>query len=351
MPVRTSTTPPMHLMLLSQATDRKITSNLSPSPSSTGIDSLQARLATTNAEALANELFEKCGEEIVEEEEKKEEMNLEEENVLPHNDTELALQRLWAEMLRVEVNVVHTNMNFLQCGGDSLRAILLSKALKAEFNLSTTVPQLLRRETTIQYLSTLLGQHESGQTVDEPWMGIATVLKDWIATLGNEIDVDREGVHEVSITTGWWQRSAFCRIEVWVGNLTDVLERANVISAFRLLEADLQSQHLRTFIFISGIKQIPDPSDAEYQRTPNEPEEYSQTKSVSEQLTLAAGRLCNEIAQSSSIHEGEPNGNRTFMAIKPGYIVGDQVVGLSSTDVFIWKLVAEQFAWDPSLLT
>ncbi|GFP59163.1 nonribosomal peptide synthetase lcsA [Trichoderma asperellum] len=311
-------------------------------------------------------------------------------------------------------------MSFLQCGGDSLGAILLSKALKTEFNLPTTVPQLLRRETTIQYLATLLEQHESGQTVDGPQMNIATILESWVARLGNvsinvprshslgtrgpqvlltgatgylgthilgelfnnhhvskivvlvrasDIDIAKERVRKVAITAGWWQKSAFCRVEVWVGNLAeprlglqeeqwaemsnidtiihngavvhygagyDVLERANVISTFHLLEVALQSQRLRTFIFISGgIKKSPDQSEADYQQTLIESEGYSQTKYVSEQLTLAAGRLCNEM-----IHTHDEELSRTFMVIKPGYIIGDEVAGLSNTDDFIWKLVA-----------
>ncbi|PTB37271.1 hypothetical protein M441DRAFT_61261 [Trichoderma asperellum CBS 433.97] len=343
-----------------------------------------------------------------------------EDYILPHNGTELALQRLWAEVLGMDAATVHTNMSFLQCGGDSLRAILLSKALKTEFNLPTTVTQLLRRETTIQYLATLLEQHESGQTVDGPQMDIATILESWVASLGNvsinaptshslgtrgsqvlltgatgylgthilgelfnnhqvskivvivraaDIGIAKERVREVAITAGWWQKSAFCRIEVWVGNLAepqlglqeeqwiemsnidtiihngavvhygadyDVLERANVISTFHLLEVALQSQRLRTFIFISGgIKQSPGQSEADYQQTLNGSEGYSQTKYVSEQLTLAAGRLCNEM-----VHTNNEELSRTFMVIKPGYIIGDEVSGLSNTDDFIWKLVA-----------
>ncbi|PNP56790.1 hypothetical protein THARTR1_03486 [Trichoderma harzianum] len=118
----------------------------------------------------------------------------------------------------------------------------------------------------------------------------------------------------------------------------DVLERANVISTFQLLEAALKSQHLRTFIFISGgIKQGLHQSDEDYLRTLNESEAYSQTKYVSEQLTLDAGRLYNEAVHPSSRHEDE---SRTFMVIKPGYIIGDQVAGISNTDDYIWRLVA-----------
>lgn len=343
-----------------------------------------------------------------------------EDHVLPRNNTELVLQGLWAEVLGVEVAAVHTNMSFLQCGGDSLRAIILSKVLMTEFHLPSTVPQLLRRENTIKYLATILGQHESGQTVNEPQMDIATALEPWVARLGKvsislpaphslgsrgsrvlltgatgylgthilgelfnshqvskvivlvraaDIDTARERIRKVAITAGWWQKSAFCRIEIWVGNLAELrlglreeqwaeisnidtiihngaivnysadytfLERANVMSTFYLLEAALQSQNLRSFVFISGgIKQGPDQSETEYQRTLNESEGYSQTKYVSEQMTLAAGRLYNEI-----VHEHEEILSRNFMVIKPGYIVGDQVTGLSNTDDFIWKLVA-----------
>ncbi|KAL7953838.1 putative nonribosomal peptide synthase [Trichoderma compactum] len=338
--------------------------------------------------------------------------------VLPHNDTEVALQRLWAETLRLDAAVVHTNISFLQYGGDSLRAIVLSKALRTEFNLITQVPQLLRRETTIQHLATLVKHQKGGQTVDEPRVDIATSLGAWVARLGSisinlpssdslgsrgskvlltgatgylgthilgelfnnhqvrkiiilvraaDIDIARERVRKVAVNAGWWNESAFSRIEVWVGDLAeprlglqeekwakisnidiiihngavvnysasyDVLERANVISTFHLLEMALQSQHLRTFIFISGgIKQGLHQSDEEYIRTLNESEAYSQTKYVSEQLTLVAGRLYNEVVDHSSRHEDEresANRNRTFMVIKPGYIIDD----------YIWRLVA-----------
>lgn len=90
-----------------------------------------------------------------------------------------------------------------------------------------------------------------------------------------DVSLAEERVREVAITAGWWQQSALCRIEVWIGNLAEsrlglqqekwaeilnmdiiihngavvnysagynVLERANVMSTFHLLEAALQSQ-------------------------------------------------------------------------------------------------------------
>ncbi|KAK4060862.1 uncharacterized protein Triagg1_10554 [Trichoderma aggressivum f. europaeum] len=348
--------------------------------------------------------------------------------MLPRNDTEVTLQRLWAETLGLDTAMVHTNISFLQYGGDSLRAIVLVKALKREFNLITQVPQLLRRETTIQQLATLVKHHQNGQTVDEPQVDIATSLGAWEARLGSisinlpdanslgrrgsqvlltgatgylgthilgelfnnhqvrkiiilvraaDIDIARERVRKAANTAGWWKDSAFSRIEVWLGDLAeprlglqeekwtkmsnidiiihngavvnysasyDVLERANVISTFHLLEAALQSQHLRNFIFISGgIKQGLHQSDEDYLRALNESEAYSQTKYVSEQLTLAAGRLYNKVVHPDSRQEderGPTNGSRTFVVIKPGYIIGDQVSGLSNTDDYIWRLVA-----------
>lgn len=92
-------------------------------------------------------------------------------------------------------------------------------------------------------------------------------------------------------------------------------------------------------MFISGeIKQGMGQSVIEYQRTLNDSEGYSQTKYVPEQLALAAGRLCNEIAQSSSIYKDELS--RSFVVIQPGYKIDDQVTGLSKIDDFIWKLGA-----------
>ncbi|KKP05393.1 hypothetical protein THAR02_02498 [Trichoderma harzianum] len=348
--------------------------------------------------------------------------------ILSHNDTEVALQRLWAETLGLDTAVVHTNISFLQYGGDSLSAIVLSKALRTEFNLSIQVPQLLRRETTIQYLATLVENHKNGQMDDEPSMDISTSLGGWVTRLENtsinlpitnswgsrgsqvlltgatgylgthilgelfnnhqmrkiiilvraaNIDIARERVRKVAVTAGWWKESAFSRIEVWLGDLAeprlglqeekwakmsnidiiihngavvnysatyDVLERANVVSTFHLLEAALQSQHLRTFIFISGgIKQGLHQSNEEYLRALNESEGYSQAKYVSEQLTLAAGHLYNEVVHPSSTREDErepANTSRTFMVIKPGYIIGDQAAGVSNTDDYIWRLVA-----------
>ncbi|KAL6786715.1 hypothetical protein J3E68DRAFT_441171 [Trichoderma sp. SZMC 28012] len=355
------------------------------------------------------------------------------ESIISNQNTQnasisLALQRLWAETLGLDAAMIHTNISFLQYGGDSLSAIALSKALKIEFSLSIQVPQLLRRETTIQHMATLVESHKNGQIVDGPQMDISTSLEAWVTRLGStsinlpsadslgsrgsqvlltgatgylgthilgelfnnhqvrkiiilvraaNIDIARERVRKVAVTAGWWKESAFSRIEVWLGDLTetrlglqeekwakmsnidiiihngavvnysagyDVLERANVVSTFHLLEAALQSQHLRSFIFISGgIKQGLHQSNEEYLRTLNESEAYSQTKYVSEQLTLAAGRLYNEVVHPSSQHEeeGEPaNGNRTFIVIKPGYIIGDQVAGLSNTDDYIWRMVA-----------
>ncbi|KAK4062439.1 hypothetical protein Trihar35433_9260 [Trichoderma harzianum] len=348
--------------------------------------------------------------------------------VLPHNDAEVALQRLWAETLGLDAAVVHTNISFLQYGGDSLSAIALSKALRTELSLSIQVPQLLRRETTIQHLATLVESHKNGQIVDGPQMDISTSLGAWVTRLGStsinlpsadslgsrgsqvlltgatgylgthilgelfnnhqlrkiiilvraaNIDIARERVRKVAVTAGWWKESAFSRIEVWLGDLAeprlglqeekwammanidiiihngavvnysasyDALERANVVSTFHLLEAALQSQHLRTFIVISGgIKQGMHQSDEEYLRTLNESEGYSQAKYVSEQLTLAAGRLYNEVVHPSATREDErepATTSRTFMVIKPGYIIGDQAAGLSNTDDYIWRLVA-----------
>ncbi|KAL6823348.1 hypothetical protein V8C40DRAFT_275409 [Trichoderma camerunense] len=340
----------------------------------------------------------------------------------------LALQRLWAETLGLDAAVIHTNISFLQYGGDSLSAIAISKALRTEFSLSIQVPQLLRRETTIQHLATLVESHKNGQIVDGPQMDISTSLGAWVTRLGStsinlpsadslgsrgsqvlltgatgylgthilgelfnnhqvrkiiiivraaNIDIARERVRKVAVTAGWWKEGAFSRIEVWLGDLAeprlglqeekwakmsnidiiihngavvnysasyDVLERANVISTFHLLEAALQSQHLRNFVYISGgIKQGLHQTDEEYLQTLNESEGYSQAKYVSEQLTLAAGRLYDEVVHPSSTREDErepANTGRTFMVIKPGYIIGDQAAGLSNTDDYIWRLVA-----------
>ncbi|KHO01262.1 AMP-dependent synthetase/ligase [Metarhizium album ARSEF 1941] len=350
---------------------------------------------------------------------------------LPRNDAESALQRLWAEVLGVEAAEVYTNKSFLQCGGDSLSAILLSKALSREFGLATKVPRLLRRETTIQHLATLLGQPGNGHAGDEARTDVATVLRAWEARLGlvsvrpraapspsgtsrgsrvlltgatgylgthilgellqrqwvnkvvvlvraADVGLAEERIRRAASTAGWWQPSALARIEVWPGDLTeaglglrperwadmssldviihngavvnysagyDVLERANVISTFYLLEAALGSERLRAFILVSGgIRRAQGQSDAEYLRALDESEGYSQTKYVAERLTLAAGRLLRQNARSRA-GQDEPSpspasGSRTFAVIKPGYIVGDQVTGLSNTDDFIWKLVA-----------
>ncbi|KAL7790519.1 putative nonribosomal peptide synthase [Trichoderma afarasin] len=348
--------------------------------------------------------------------------------VLPHNDTEVALQRLWADTLGLDAAVIHTNISFLQYGGDSLSAIAISKALRTEFSLSIQVPQLLRRETTIQHLATLVESHKNGQIVDGPQMDISTSLGAWVTRLGStsinlpsadslgsrgsqvlltgatgylgthilgelfnnhqvrkiiiivraaNIDIARERVRKVAVTAGWWKEGAFSRIEAWLGDLAeprlglqeekwakmsnidiiihngavvnysasyDLLERANVISTFHLLEAALQSQHLRNFVYISGgIKQGLHQTDEEYLQTLNESEGYSQAKYVSEQLTLAAGRLYDEVVHPSSTREDErepANTGRTFIVIKPGYIIGDQAAGLSNTDDYIWRLVA-----------
>lgn len=348
--------------------------------------------------------------------------------VLPENDIEFALRRLWANLLGVEADIIHANMSFLRCGGDSLRAISLSKALLANFNLVVKVPELLRQETTIQYLASQLVKHSNGLAVDQPRMDIATLLEAWVANLktvsiqfptadpfcnqGSQVlltgatgylgthilgelfrsrligkvivlvraadmDTAKERIREVAVAAGWWQKNAFCRIEVWIGNLTeprlglrveeweqlstidtiihngavvnysasyDSLEKANVISTFYLLEAVLQSRYLRTFIFLSGgIKQGQYESDAEYMRTINESEGYTQTKYLSERLTVTASKLYDEAVQSYSTGEDETrstNSSRAFIVIKPGYIIGDGVTGLSNTDDFIWKLVA-----------
>lgn len=106
-----------------------------------------------------------------------------EDHILLPNDTESALQQLWGKVLGVEATAVRTNRSFLECGGDSLSAILLSKALTRELGLPTKVPQLLRREATIQYVARLLGQPKGDQTDDEPRMDIATVLRAWVARL------------------------------------------------------------------------------------------------------------------------------------------------------------------------
>lgn len=347
---------------------------------------------------------------------------------LPCDEAELALRRLWAKLLGVEETTIYTNMSILHCGGDSLLAILLSKALLKEFDLPTKVPELLHRETTIQYLATQLRQRSNGQKVYKTRVDIATVLKAWLARLrrlsislpaspssrirGSQVfltgatgylgthilgellksplvrkvivlvraptvDKAKQRVQQIAMTAGWWQSDSFSRIEVWEGNLAeprlglreerwaalstidtiihngavvnysasyDVLERANVSSTFYLLDAAQQSEQLRTFIFISGgIKQGLDQSDAEYLSSLDSSEGYSQSKYISEQLTLTAGKLFDEAVRSDSAHEGEPKyarESRTFVVIKPGYIIGDQLAGLSNTDDFIWRLVA-----------
>ncbi|TQV92108.1 hypothetical protein V2A60_004406 [Cordyceps javanica] len=347
----------------------------------------------------------------------------------PQNELEFALRRLWGGILGIEASRIAVTTSFLECGGDSLLAMRLSKALLKDFGLPVTVPHLLRRTMTIHYLSGLLRQPEKDDRNENRRADVSAILKGWVDKLSAssithripkapekqgaasvlltgstgylgtyilkellsscpsgkvfllvraaDVAAAKLRVREVAVTVGWWKEEIFDRITICVGDLArprfdladqeweqishvdmiihngavvnyaadyDVLEATNVYSTFQLLQVVLQSRRIEHFVFISGgTKQARCQSDDEYLRKLNDAEGYTQSKYVAEQLTLAAGRLYGNAVETfsgavspSSILQA----NRTFAVVKPGYIIGDQVTGISNTDDFIWRLVA-----------
>ncbi len=347
----------------------------------------------------------------------------------PRDEIEQGLRDLWARILGLDGSSISTNTSFLQCGGDSLRAMSLAKALEKEFHISTKVSQLIRKETTIQYFATLIRDFRCGKPRYEPRADVATELKRWITALkescttrhlrvapfifqkpqvlltgatgylgtqilsqlvsndqigrvivlvrADDVSHAKQRIQGVASISGWWTKSASRQIDTWVGNLAEprlgldeekwrqislvdtiihngavvswgadyhALESVNVKSTFQILQAGLQSNRLGRLIYISGgIKQEQDQSYLEYFKTLNGADGYSQTKYISEQLTLAAGRLYHERAGTDTLPQGQSGlvyRDRSFTVVKPGYIIGDYTTGLSNVDDFLWRVVA-----------
>lgn len=66
--------------------------------------------------------------------------------VAPRNDTESALQRIWAELLNLPLSSVSTNAAFTRLGGDSITAMQAVSRCRAA-NIVVTVPQILNLQT------------------------------------------------------------------------------------------------------------------------------------------------------------------------------------------------------------
>ncbi|OAA52947.1 AMP-dependent synthetase/ligase [Cordyceps fumosorosea ARSEF 2679] len=188
----------------------------------------------------------------------------------PQNKSEVAVQRLWQSLLGIEVGKLAVTSSFLECGGNSLLAMKLAKALVKEFGVSVAVPRLLRREATIRFIAELMQRPLSDRHHTMHRIDTASVLETWIGKLKTCVPtgcVDRSGRHggrrvlltgatgylgthilkellgndsvtniliiardpdtaaaklrlrEVARTAGWWQDDAFDRITVWAGDL------------------------------------------------------------------------------------------------------------------------------------
>ncbi|KAI9698358.1 MAG: hypothetical protein M1836_003938 [Candelina mexicana] len=348
-------------------------------------------------------------------------------DAIPHDDKEQDLRGLWAKILGLDEVSISTNASFSECGGDSLRAISLAKALERDFNITIKVSQLISKETTIQYLATLISDLKCGKQLFERQVDVTTESKRWIKALkdsctirhlqispfahpkpqvlltgatgylGTQIlrqlvsnpqvgsvivlvrakDVGhaKNRIQSVASISGWWTKFVPRRIILWVGDLAEpqlglseekwnqlslvdtiihngavvswaanchALESVNIKSTFQILQTSLQSSRLRRFIYISGgIKQEQNQSNLEYVHEINNADGYSQTKYISEQLTLAAGQLYHESAVNGTPTQSNlACRNPKFTVVKPGYIIGDHTTGLSNVDDFLWKVVA-----------
>ncbi|CAG8983475.1 hypothetical protein HYALB_00000644 [Hymenoscyphus albidus] len=344
--------------------------------------------------------------------------------VKPIDETEQALLGLWASILGIDKSLISTDASFSHYGGDSLKATTLAKVLKREFDLSTKVPTLTRKETTIQHLANLV----SGKAGDEEHVDMATELEKWTAALkdscsvrsstkmplvaplqvlltgatgylgtqilnqlintchignitvivrGEGVQRAKQRIEKIARISGWWTNSASRHIDTWIGDLakpclglseerwsrisqfdiiihngavvswgTDYhsLEAVNVKSTFQILRTCLQSEHLRQLIYVSGgVKREKNQPVWGHRKMLNDADGYSQTKYISEQLTLAAGQLYLERARADTPRKrssGQSHSDKNFTVIKPGYIIGDNLTGISNVDDFLWKVVA-----------
>ncbi|KAI9715671.1 MAG: putative NRPS-like protein biosynthetic cluster [Candelaria pacifica] len=216
-----------------------------------------------------------------------------------------------------------------------------------------------------------LGTQILRQLVSNPQVGSVIVL-----VRAKDVGHAKNRIQSVASISGWWTKSVSRRIILWIGDLAEpqlglseekwnqlslvdtiihngavvswaanchALESVNIKSTFQILQTSLQSSRLRRFIYISGgSKQGQNQSNLEHVHDINNADGYSQTKYISEQLTLAAGQLYHESAVNGTPTQSDLASpiNPKFTVVKPGYIIGDHTTGLSNVDDFLWKVVA-----------
>ncbi|GAB7354911.1 hypothetical protein MBLNU459_g5541t2 [Dothideomycetes sp. NU459] len=93
----------------------------------------------------------------------------------PVTDSERRLQNMWARILGIEASAIGLDDNFLQVGGDSIRAMTLMRMIRDEFSVRISVEQFLK-QTRLGGLAREIARLQSG-SIDSS-SGLEEQLKD-----------------------------------------------------------------------------------------------------------------------------------------------------------------------------
>lgn len=112
-----------------------------------------------------------------------------------NSGAELRLRALWAEVLSLSEDSIHANDNFLQKGGDSIRAITLSSAARRE-GKTLTVSDIFRHPLLYQ-MAECLGQEEAAVERDVTPFSLINETKMMISHGAEECGVSADGIQDI----------------------------------------------------------------------------------------------------------------------------------------------------------
>ncbi len=98
-------------------------------------------------------------------------MQVAEDFKAPSNSTEIALQRIWSEILNIDLEFIGVNTNFFELGGQSLKAAVMINRINADFKTDLSLTDVFSKQTIEElsdFLITLLQlQEESMEENDD----------------------------------------------------------------------------------------------------------------------------------------------------------------------------------------
>jgi tyrocidine synthetase-3 len=81
--------------------------------------------------------------------------------VLPQNDIETSLQRIWSEALKMDQHLISVKESFFALGGDSIKAIRLISAINKKFNSKLTVKDIYYSQDIVSQSVLIAASHSS----------------------------------------------------------------------------------------------------------------------------------------------------------------------------------------------